>query len=161
MSLSCLATYVNENGDPTAGLRLEIPSHLLMVHKLLIMYGYNLRNRHGKETRRIIKFNLIEQSLYLSYKLPGSELWHDITPAMAKTFKEQENQRSLLSFSDSLSPPERRSILTEANATLISGTASTGPMLSLQREGGPSQWRREDSMTGNQTWKPQRTSSSR
>lgn len=63
-----------------------------MVHKLLIMYSYNLKNSHGKDTRQIIKFDRIEQSLYLSYKLPGSELWHDVTPAMAKTFKDQENQ---------------------------------------------------------------------
>ena len=36
-----LATYVDEAGSPTAGMRLEIPPHLLMTHKLLEMYDHN------------------------------------------------------------------------------------------------------------------------
>ena len=92
---------------------MEIPSHLLMTHKLLTKYGFNLKSKYGKETRRIIKFDLIEQSLYLAYKLPSSEMWHYITPAMAKSFKDRENQRSLLSFSNSLSPPERTALVSE------------------------------------------------
>ena len=107
---------MDKSANLTAGIRLEIPQHLLMTHKLLIMYGHSLRTRHGKETRRIVKFDLIEQNLYLAYKLPDSELWHDITPAMAKSYKDRENERSLLDFSSALSPPQRSArILTGAN----------------------------------------------
>ena len=151
-----LSTYVDSNGDPTAGLRLEIPSHLMMTHRLLTMYGYNLRNRHGKETRRIIKFDLIEQSLYLAYKLPGSELWHEITPAMAKTYKDRENQRSLLNFSESLSPVSNRSVLTGANATLVSESSSG------TRSQPPPQLRtRLENAPAGQTWTPGRHERSR
>lgn len=104
----------------TAGIRMEIPPHLLMTHRLLNMFGFNLKQKHGRDTRRIIKFDMIEQSLYLAYKIPGSEIWHDVTLTMAKSFKERENQRSLLHFSNNLSPPGRwttaTSYATGANA---------------------------------------------
>ena len=44
-----LATYVDELSNPSAGIRMEIPHHLLMNHKLLTMYGYNLRTRHEED----------------------------------------------------------------------------------------------------------------
>ena len=37
-----LSTYVDKEGNPTAGIRMEIPQHLLMIHKLLMMYGFSL-----------------------------------------------------------------------------------------------------------------------
>lgn len=116
-----LAAYVDGEGNLTVGIPMEIPQHLLMTHKLLMMYGFNLKSRHGRETRRIVKFDLIEQNLYLTYKLPGSDLWHDITPAMAKSYKDRENERSLLQFSSTLSPPQLcLTPLTGANGTELS-----------------------------------------
>ena len=144
-----LATYVDVEGNPTAGIRMEIPPHLLMAHKLLIMYGYGLKKRHGRETRRIIKFDLIEQSLYLSYKVPGNELWHDVTPAMAKSYKDRENERSLLQFSSTLSPPQSGpslAPLTGANTTEMSSS-------NRMRNGGDGA-SNGGSRNSSQTWTP-------
>ena len=71
-----------------------------------------------------MKFYMIEQNLYLAYKLPTSEIWHEITPAMAKTYKDRENQRSLMNFSNNLSPPERN--VNGRHDTHVGQSMSTG-----------------------------------
>ena len=80
-----LATYVDTERKPTAGMRMEIPRQLQATYKLLDAYGFSIQERHDKQTRRFIKFDYIARSLFLAYKLPNSETWHNITPAMAKS----------------------------------------------------------------------------
>ena len=58
-----LAEYVNDDGLPTAGLRLDYPAHLGAPFRLLDWYGKQMRERHGKGTRRSIKFDDEEESL--------------------------------------------------------------------------------------------------
>ena len=79
-----LATYIDKEGNPTAGIRLEIAQFLSRVHRNLDVYGFYLRQKHGKATQRIIKFDPPEMSLYLSYKFPLSEIWCRATRAVAQ-----------------------------------------------------------------------------
>ena len=119
-----LAKYTDTNKKPTAGMRMEIPTHLQSIYKMLDSYGYNVQLKHGKGTRRIIKFDFIERSLYLTFRLPDSDVWHQITPAMAKKYREKENEKILASFNGTLSPPNRqaRPALTGSN-TIPMGAA--------------------------------------
>lgn len=79
-----LATKVNANGRPTAGLLLEIPRHLDDTFRLLARFGTLLRARHGEGTKRHIKFDDFNGSLYTNIKLPGDLEWTRISPEMAK-----------------------------------------------------------------------------
>ena len=79
-----LSVCVNGEGKPTAGIRLEIPSELEDTFRLLTRFGTRLRARHGVGTKRHVKFDDFEGSLYCSVKLPGDQSWTKVTPAMAQ-----------------------------------------------------------------------------
>ena len=66
-----------------AGVRLEVPPELDDTFKLLSRFGTRLRARHGEGTRRHIKFDDWEASMYMNIKLPGDEEWSRVTPEMA------------------------------------------------------------------------------
>ena len=140
-----LSGYVNKDGDPSAGLRLEIPDFLASTHKLLLNVCFYLKTKHGKETRQIIKFDDIDQSLYLAFKMNGSDQWKRITPKMAATYREREDARTTIEFEGVMSPPDQRSInfrLTGGNSQSIpqpSPLPSTSERISRPR---------------NQTWTP-------
>lgn len=141
-----LAGYVDSTGNPTAGMRNAIPQHLQATNKLLQNYGFHLAQRHGKGTRRLIKFDDIERNIYLSYKIPSSDAWHTITPAMATKYREKENERNLASFSGTLSPPHpvasskpRSFPISYASGANLT-TPGNLPPGSSQR-GSPSRWR--------------------
>ena len=79
-----LASCVDSAGRPTAGVRLEIPNELADTFRLLNRFGARLRARHGDGTKRHIKFDDFECSLYANVKLPGDASWTRVTPEMAK-----------------------------------------------------------------------------
>lgn len=79
-----LSSYTDGNGKPTAGLRLEVPTELMDTFRLLARFGTRVRARHGEGTKRHIKFDYYEASLYINVKLPGDEVWSCVSPAMAK-----------------------------------------------------------------------------
>ena len=79
-----LAKFTDNQGKPTAGVRLEIPPLLQDTFRLLSRFGAHLRARHGEGTRRHIRFDDVECSLVSNIKLPGDEKWSRVTPDMAK-----------------------------------------------------------------------------
>ena len=83
-----LATFVDIAGLPTAGIRLEIPPELDGTFRLLSRFGTRLRARHGVGTKRHIKFDDLEASLFINVKLPGDTAWSRVSPAMAKADQE-------------------------------------------------------------------------
>ena len=87
-----LAEYIDENRRPLAGIRIDIPIFLTGTFKLLTNYGYKLRKLHGEGTKRYIKFDEANLSLYLDVKLPDCEEWFQITPTQAKELQEQGNR---------------------------------------------------------------------
>ena len=68
-----LATFRDNAGRPTAGVRLEIPVELKDTFRLLSRFGTRLRARHGEGTKRHVKFDDLENSLIMNIKLPGDE----------------------------------------------------------------------------------------
>ena len=79
-----LANCIDNDGKPTAGIRLEVPPHLQADFRTLFRLGQSLRSRHGQGTRRHVKFNDDDQSLFLNVKLPDDEHWSRVSVQMAK-----------------------------------------------------------------------------
>ena len=106
-----LATAVDKEGMPTAGLRLEIPRELEDTFRLLSRFGTRLRARHGQGTRRHVKFEDFCGSLYANIKLPGDTSWTKVTPAMAQEDLErsmrEENQLNQTRMATKLLPGPR------------------------------------------------------
>ena len=46
-----LATYVDKEGNPMAGVRLQIPPFLSRTHRNLDAYGFYLKQKYGRSTR--------------------------------------------------------------------------------------------------------------
>ena len=78
-----LASYV-EDGKPTAGIQMEVPAALRPAFATLFKYGQLLRTRHGQGTRRHVKFEDVERTLYLNVKLPGETSWTKISTDLAR-----------------------------------------------------------------------------
>ena len=83
-SAAMLAPFTDTDGKPTAGMRIEVPTHLMRDFRLLFKYGQNLRGRHGKGTRRHVKFDDISLGLYLNVKLPGDPNWSRVSTEVAR-----------------------------------------------------------------------------
>ena len=79
-----LAPFMDMNGRSTAGMRMEVPAFLQQHFRILFRYGQNLRTRHGPGTRRHVKFDDLEQGLFLNVRLPGDEQWSKVTVDMAR-----------------------------------------------------------------------------
>ena len=78
------AACVNEEGKPTAGVRLEIPEHLRIVFLDLQHYGRLLYKQHGQGFKRHIRFDDRNLSLYMDIKLPSTEEWLFVDHKLAK-----------------------------------------------------------------------------
>ena len=51
---------------------MYIPAHLSGVHKTLLQFGHNMRQKHGPEFKRNVRFDDTELTLCIDIKLPGS-----------------------------------------------------------------------------------------
>ena len=87
-----LASFIDAQGKPTAGVRLEVPPQLQDTFRLLSRFGARLRARHGEGTRRHIRFDDDECSLIANIKLPGDSSWSRVTVAMAKKDLEESTR---------------------------------------------------------------------
>ena len=81
---SKLGNCINDNGQPKAGIRLEIPPSLKSDFNTLRRFGQLLRSRHGQGTRRHVKFEDSDRSLFLNVKLPGDKRWSRVNLEFAK-----------------------------------------------------------------------------
>ena len=79
-----LAQYIDDNRKPTAGIRMEIPRRLRAAFASLYKYGQQLRSRHGEGTRKHVKFEDNNRTLYLNVKLPGDETWSRVSLEVAR-----------------------------------------------------------------------------
>ena len=62
-----------EGGKSLAGIRLEIPDHLMGDFKSFEQYGHSLKKMHCKEFKRHIKFDDTNMCLFIDIKLPEEE----------------------------------------------------------------------------------------
>ena len=79
-----LAHFKDNEGRPTAGIRMEVPGFLLQDFRTLFKYGQTLRSRHGLGTRRHVKFEDSTRSLYLNVHLPGDDSWSRVSLELAR-----------------------------------------------------------------------------
>ena len=70
-----LASYKDFTGRPEAGVRMDFPPFLLSSFKILNDHAYEIRDLHGKETKRYIKFHDEKLSLILEVCLLASQKW--------------------------------------------------------------------------------------
>ena len=140
-SAAKLASCVDTAGRPTAGLRLEIPGDLLDIFRLLSRFGTRLRAKHGEGTKRHVKFDDVENSLYMNIKLPGDETWSKVTPQMAKadldstTRAESAKILRRIAMKEGTTGPRQR--LMAPAATSSEGTPPTAPVNATQKGPGP------------------------
>ena len=82
-----LASYHDDANKPTAGIRLDIPSHLMGAFKTLESLGYKLKKKHGVSFRKHIKYDEFEENLFIQVgvKFENEDVdWTNYNPAEAK-----------------------------------------------------------------------------
>ena len=135
--VGALSTFVDGQGKPTAGVRLEIPPQLQDTFRLLSRFGARLRARHGEGTKRHIRFDDMEGTLIASVKLPGDANWSRVTPDMARkdleetTKEESANIMKRISAvkadSQILGPRQRLAVPMEGIGRAAAGTGQCEP----------------------------------
>ena len=90
-----LSAHVNGKGKRTAGIKMEIPVHLLSTFKVLEKHGHILRQKYGAQLRRQIMYDDDNQSLYLDVKPAQDAQWERVTPetANAERMRREEKER--------------------------------------------------------------------
>ena len=64
-----LSEYRDSTNKPTAGIRLDIPSHLMGIFKTLESFGFALKRRYGEKLKKHIKFDEFDHTLYIQVGL--------------------------------------------------------------------------------------------
>ena len=80
----------------------QLPQNLSGVYRLLNDYGFHIRSIHGRETRRIIKYDDDKLSLFLQVRLPGNTNWIKINPDQARRLDEEKQGNAYNSIRMSL-----------------------------------------------------------
>ena len=124
-----LACFTDEKGASTAGVRLEYPGFLGRDFRDLDWYGREMRQRHGKGTRRNIKFNDDDNTLYLDICLPGDDFWHRIPHVEARDYRQRIQAERSRKSRISLEGPTREP--TNANRTPL-GAGGSGLMSQMR-----------------------------
>ena len=89
-----LAPYADDNNEPMAGVRVEVPEHLSVQFQDLINYGGKLYRQHGKGFKRHINFDDRSLQMYMNIRLPGSEEWLLVNHELAKENRTTRAERS-------------------------------------------------------------------
>ena len=141
-----LSTYVDLDGKPTSGVRIQVPHYLTPTFKMLEAYGHDLKRKHGKEFRWYIKFDDFERTLFLQIKIPNISEWIDISPEEARKSRRRRNDRRIASARELLSP--------EAENVAPRRTQSVGDVESMEDDLSTPQPTLTNVQDLNQTWKP-------
>ena len=86
----------------TAGMRLEVPGHLLGHFKSLERYGRHLKALHGPDLRWHIKYDDVELSMFLNVKLAEGESWNRVDSDHAKEEMKKQDAAKTTQFRDRL-----------------------------------------------------------
>ena len=76
-----------------AGLKLEIPEHLIGLFKILQRHGHQMRSKFGKEFTRHIRMSDEDLSLKLDVKLPNESDWQTISASLAMELQDSEREQ--------------------------------------------------------------------
>ena len=89
----------NLAGDRTAGIRLDVPHHLMKNFKALEAASYKLKQKY-KGMRRNIKFDDELCDLVLEFRLHDSAPWKRLLPQQARDFQRSEGEAEEVSAAD-------------------------------------------------------------
>ena len=70
-----LGEWIDPNGQPLAGMRMQIPERLLGDQKTFEQYGHNMWKKHGKQFKRHIKLDDSSLTLYMDAFIPKIKKW--------------------------------------------------------------------------------------
>ena len=70
-----LAEFVDKDGRPLAGIRMEVPERLMGEFKALEQYGHNMKTKHKKNFKRHIKIDDSLLCLYIDVFIPKTNQW--------------------------------------------------------------------------------------
>ena len=107
-----LMQYRDKDNKPTAGIRLDIPAHLMGSFKTLESFGYSLKKKHGTAFRKHIKFDDMDFCLYIQVgiKREDTEMeWTNYSAAEAKAGLKTLQARRGPRFDFLASPPSNSS----------------------------------------------------
>lgn len=90
-----LGQFIDDDGRPTAGVRMEIPDALRPTFQDLQAYGGVLRTKHGKGLKRSVRYDDSAKTLYMNVKLPNSEEWLHVDHKLALEERPPPKKRSL------------------------------------------------------------------
>ena len=122
-----LAELVENDGKPRAGVRMDVPGHLMPTNNDLKSYAYQTRQSHGKGTKTHIKYDDQKMDLYLEVKLPGSDNWLRIMPEQARELITSNTSREVQELQSNL---RRRARDGSTTGSSISSSLSTSSLLS-------------------------------
>ena len=88
----------NLAGDREAGIRLEIPHHLMNNFKALEAASYRLKLKH-ENLKRIIKYDDEMMDLVLDFKI-GAEAWRRLKPCQARELQKSDGGVEEVSAAD-------------------------------------------------------------
>ena len=130
MNANKLAGMVDSAGFPAAGIRLEVPQELVPTFRLLSRFGARLRARHGEGTKRHIKFDDFNSSLYSVVKLPGDLHWTRVSPETAKkdleaSFRKEEESTQIRLAAKLLPDPRERLRMSQTRPQRMLGAPAT------------------------------------
>ena len=121
-----LSECVNNDGSPSAGLRLDYPEHLAKDFRALERYGSYLRRTRGSGFKRNYRFCDDTETIYMDVRLPEEEEWLRITAEMAVSANTRRQSKSENDAARKLalsSPPPAQRISpgpsTGANSTVV------------------------------------------
>lgn len=102
-----LSQFVDGAGKPTASVRMYIPTHLGGIHKVLMQYGYNMREKYGPEFKRNIRFDDAETTLCIDIKIPNTNpsqsKWITVDYERALADRRTIAKSTVLNYGDALS----------------------------------------------------------
>ena len=110
-------------------MRLDYPAFLGGTFRNLEWYGAHLRKEHGMGTRRNIRFDEENLSLYMDVLLPGAEQkWLRVSPQMAEEAKRENQQNNDMATKWLLRAPRQRRLGSSISGPSgsRSGTPATG-----------------------------------
>ena len=68
-----LGDFVGPNNKPTAGIRPDVPSFLGGVHRALMQYGFDMRNKYREGFKRNVRFEDADHTFVIDMMIPGRE----------------------------------------------------------------------------------------
>lgn len=100
---SNLAGAIDAKGNPTAGVMIEIPDHLVPDFNVLQRYGYMCRSRYGRSLKRNIRLCDEEKGVKLDIKFPWEDDWMKMSPDFVRQLLREEQEKENMRLRERLS----------------------------------------------------------